>query len=176
MQKQNLDRNIGARLINVSKIYDGEKIAISNLSLTFYKNQVSCLLGRNGAGKSTVMYVIFLWWRFRKLPIEFVLFCSKLLTGQQVQSAGRVILAKRPNDYSVARIGVCTQDNILIPNLTVHEHLQLYARIKLNRDFNEAVKTILKNLNFGKYENYQVYQLSGGYQRRLCVAIAFLGK
>jgi len=133
------------------------KYAVSNLSLDFARNQVSCLLGRNGAGKSTLI---------------------KLLTGQTVQTTGQVLLSGEHN------VGVCWQDNILIPRLTAREHLELYAKLKLEAGIqdkeehqataDQEVRRTLKSLNFGKYENYFAYQLSGGYKRRLCVAIAFI--
>ncbi|EDW65647.2 LOW QUALITY PROTEIN: uncharacterized protein Dvir_GJ19374 [Drosophila virilis] len=147
-----LDAKLGASLSSVTKMY-GNKYAISNLSLDFARNQVTCLLGRNGAGKSTLI---------------------KLLTGQTVQTTGQVLLAGEHN------VGVCWQDNILIPKLTAREHLELYAQLKLDATDSEhanaeqEVRRTLESLNFGKYENYFAYQLSGGYKRRLCVAIAFI--
>jgi len=100
-----------------------------------------------------------------------------MLTGQIVQSSGRVILSQAmSNCISHDNIGVCSQDNILIPNLTAREHLELYAKIKLKHGYQAEVEKTLKNLNFGEYEKYMACQLSGGYQRRLCVAIAFIGE
>lgn len=100
-----------------------------------------------------------------------------MLTGQVVQSTGRVILSQAmTSDDECDKVGMCSQDNILIPNLTAREHLELYASIKLKHNYNSEVDKTLKSLKFGKYENYQAYQLSGGYQRRLCVALAFIGK
>lgn len=55
VQRDDLDPAVGATLTNVSKIYQDNKIAVSNISLAFPRNQVTCLLGRNGAGKSTIM-------------------------------------------------------------------------------------------------------------------------
>ncbi|KAH8303941.1 hypothetical protein KR044_000407, partial [Drosophila immigrans] len=154
-----LDAKLGASLRSVTKMY-GNKFAVSNLSLDFARSQVSCLLGRNGAGKSTLI---------------------KLLTGQTVQTTGQVLLAGEHN------VGVCWQDNILIPKLTAREHLTMYAQLKLEAASHEKdqkqlqaataeqeVQRTLQSLNFGKYENYFAYQLSGGYRRRLCVAIAFI--
>ncbi|KAL7744190.1 hypothetical protein ACLKA6_009163 [Drosophila palustris] len=159
VSRAQLDGKLGASLSGVTKMY-GNKYAVSNLSLDFARNQVSCLLGRNGAGKSTLI---------------------KLLTGQTVQTTGQVLIAGEHN------VGVCWQDNILIPKLTAREHLELYAQLKLeaasqdNGDNGEQlvtadqeVRRTLQSLNFGQYENYFAYQLSGGYQRRLCVAIAFI--
>ncbi|XP_073830918.1 lipid droplet defective [Musca autumnalis] len=155
VQREELDSSVGATLTNVTKIYGDNKQAVSDISLSFFRDKVTCLLGRNGAGKSTII---------------------KMLTGQVVQTTGRVILAQamsRGNDYD--KVGVCAQDNILIPNLTAREHLELYAKIKLKRNYESEVEKTLKDLNFGKHENYQACQLSGGYKRRLCVAISFIG-
>lgn len=99
-----------------------------------------------------------------------------MLTGQVVQTTGRVILSQAmSNSTKYDKIGVCAQDNILIPNLTAREHLEMYAKIKMKHDYELEVNKTLKKLNFGKYENYQASELSGGYQRRLCVALAFIG-
>ncbi|KMZ10890.1 glucosylceramide transporter ABCA12 isoform X1 [Drosophila simulans] len=153
VSRSQLDGKLGASLVNVSKLY-GSKCAVSNVSLDFARNQVSCLLGRNGAGKSTLI---------------------KLLTGQIGQSSGKVLLSGEH------QVGVCWQDNILIPTLTAREHLQLYAQIKIPQGGSGGVEEIrsevaqtLQSLNFGKHESYPSWQLSGGYRRRLCVAIAFI--
>ncbi|XP_011187899.2 ATP-binding cassette sub-family A member 13 [Zeugodacus cucurbitae] len=154
VQREDLDASVGATLTNVSKLY-GEQVAVSDVNLSLLRDKITCLLGRNGAGKSTII---------------------KMLTGQVVQSTGRVILSQAmTSGDEFDKVGVCSQDNILIPNLTAREHLELYASIKLKHNYNSEVDKTLKSLKFGKYENYQAYQLSGGYQRRLCVALAFIG-
>ncbi|XP_058829413.1 glucosylceramide transporter ABCA12-like [Topomyia yanbarensis] len=154
-----LDKNVGAELRNVDVIYENDKKALDNVSVTFKRSEVTCLLGRNGAGKSTII---------------------KLLTGQILPAVGDVHL---PLDYDLIsglrnnaeKIGLCSQNNILIPNLTTKEHLQLYARIKLTKGFETEVQRTLDNLKMGKYKNYHASELSGGFKRRLCIAIAFLG-
>jgi ABC-type multidrug transport system ATPase subunit len=103
------------------------------------------------------------------------------LCGQTEASFGEINL---PLDYDLItgftiqqeQIGLCSQNNVLFPNLTAKEHLQLYARLKLKSGFNAEVRRIMMSLKLGKYRNYRVSELSGGYKRRLCIAIAFLGK
>ncbi|XP_059222779.1 ATP-binding cassette sub-family A member 13 [Stomoxys calcitrans] len=154
VQREELDTSVGATLTNVTKVYNETKYAVTDISLSFPRDKVTCLLGRNGAGKSTII---------------------KMLTGQVVQSTGRVILSQAMSSgKEYDKVGVCSQDNILIPNLTAREHLELYAKIKLKRNYESEVQKTLKDLNFGKHENYQASQLSGGYKRRLCVAISFI--
>lgn len=38
------------------------------------------------------------------------------------------------------KVGLCPQNNILIPNLTAKEHLELYCRIKMKRGFNSEIR------------------------------------
>lgn len=146
----------------VTKIYDGcssDKPAVDGVSINFKKNQILCLLGRNGAGKSTVI---------------------KLLTGQIAPTHGEIHL---PLDYDLItgfrneqeQVGLCPQSNVLIPNLTAREHLELYAHIKLRKGQLKEVRRVMNNMKLGKYKDYKASELSGGYKRRLCISIAFLG-
>lgn len=103
-----------------------------------------------------------------------------MLTGQISPTFGNIHL---PLDYDLIsgihndqeQIGLCPQNNILIPNLTAREHLELYANLKLRKDHRKEIRRVLSNLKLGKYKNFKVCELSGGYKRRLCIAIAFLG-
>lgn len=162
VERKNIGSKFGAQINKLTKIYDGcdpNKPAVNNVTIDFKKNEILCMLGRNGAGKSTII---------------------KLLTGQLEPSFGEVFL---PLDYdlitgfrnSQEQIGLCSQNNVLIPNLTAQEHLQLYAKIKLRSGFEKEVRRVMTNMKLGKYKDYKVYELSGGYKRRLCIAIAFLG-
>jgi ABC-type multidrug transport system fused ATPase/permease subunit len=54
VERKNIDKDLGAEMRKVSKIYDGcdpNKPAVDNVSISFKKNQILMLLGRNGAGK-----------------------------------------------------------------------------------------------------------------------------
>lgn len=157
-----LEKNVAAVVKDLTKIYDGadpSKPYVKNVSLSFRRDEIFCILGRNGAGKSTIM---------------------KVLSGQIEPTHGEVFL---PLDYDLItgienpneQIGICTQNNILIPNLTVLEHLQLYASMKMRSKTSKEIRRVLYETKLDAYRKYQASALSGGYQRRLCIAIAFLG-
>ena len=78
-----------------------------------YSGQITALLGHNGAGKTTAI---------------------GMLTGLFPPTAGHAIIEGKDINEHMAEIrknlGVCPQHDILYPNLTVEEHLQLFASFK----------------------------------------------
>lgn len=158
---KDMDIGIGGAMQNCTKIYIEEgRPAVDNVSIVFRRDYITCLLGRNGAGKSTII---------------------KLLTGQIAPSSGQVYLPQnldRISGYEFKeRVGLCPQNNVLIPNLTAMDHLELYASIKMNDGSRgREIDRMVSNLHFGKHLHFLSQNLSGGFKRRLNVAIAFIGK
>ncbi|KRX00793.1 P-loop containing nucleoside triphosphate hydrolase [Pseudocohnilembus persalinus] len=114
--KQLEKENKCVKVDNVVKVYSNGKMAVNNLSLTMYLGQIYCLLGPNGSGKSTLI---------------------SMLTGMFPMSEGRTKIMGYDLSEKMGKIrkiiGVCPQQNILFKNLTVYEHLQLFATIKNER-------------------------------------------
>ena len=48
---------VGVGIRNLNKTYSNGKVAVSDLSLDFYEDQITSFLGHNGAGKTTTMLV-----------------------------------------------------------------------------------------------------------------------
>eukprot|EP00605_Chrysophyceae_sp_TOSAG23-4_P001319 GSChrysophyteH1.ASY1.ANO1.1434.1 assembled CDS len=99
--------------INVKNI-DGAKVfAVKHISLAMMEGEITCLLGANGAGKSTTIGV---------------------LTGLVDKTGGRVEIYGNNIDRHLQTIrgitGICPQQNVLVPSLTVSEHLHIFGRIK----------------------------------------------
>ncbi|CAN0452819.1 unnamed protein product, partial [Hapterophycus canaliculatus] len=91
----------------------GSKLAVDKLDLTMYSGQITALLGHNGAGKTTTI---------------------GMLTGMIPVTSGSAFVAGRDVNTDMVSIrhslGVCPQHDILYPNLTVREHLRMYAVLK----------------------------------------------
>jgi ATP-binding cassette, subfamily A (ABC1), member 3 len=102
----------------VSKNFGAKKV-IDDLSVNFYGGEIFCLLGHNGAGKSTTI---------------------NLLTGLLEASQGEIDILglSYPADIDEIRkdIGLCLQYNVLYDNLTVEDHLRYYYRVKNDNDSN----------------------------------------
>jgi len=145
------------------KVFDtsaGRMVAVNNLTFNLYENQVFCLLGHNGAGKSTAM---------------------NMMTGMLEMDGGDCYFHGHSVKHDLAKVrrevGYCPQHNILWAELTCREHLHFYARLKgLDAEMREiAVNAVLKAVDLeDKAEKYSS-ELSGGQKRKLSVAIAFVG-
>ncbi|XP_070849905.1 phospholipid-transporting ATPase ABCA1-like [Chaetodon trifascialis] len=152
---------VGVSIRNLVKIYKtGKKLAVDGLSMDFHENQITSFLGHNGAGKTTTM---------------------SILTGLFPPTSGTALI----NGYDIRTdmdnvrkcLGMCPQHNVLFNNLTVEEHIYFYARLK-GRSSDE-VKTemdqMIKDVGLPHKRKELAKNLSGGMQRKLSVAIAFVG-
>ncbi|CAF4578630.1 unnamed protein product [Rotaria socialis] len=156
---ENDQGDVGVNIKNLSKYY-GNKMALKDLSVKFYRNMITAFLGRNGAGKSTT------W---------------SILTGLIPPSSGTVYV----DGYNILtdiklirkRLGFAPQYNILFDLLTVKEHLEFFSQLKgTSQELmqSETEKMLIDLTLENKAENYST-ALSGGMKRKLSIAIAFIG-
>eukprot|EP00850_Spirogloea_muscicola_P017011 SM000142S00525 [mRNA] locus=s142:89468:101029:- [translate_table: standard] len=142
------------------KVYPGAKVAVDRLDLDVYENEITGLLGHNGAGKSTTISML-----------------TGLLrpTSGDAQILGQSI---RTNMDSVRRvIGICPQQNVLFNKLTVAEHLRLYAALKglPSKEIAREISSMVTRLGLHDKMHAAASSLSGGMKRKLQVAIAMIG-
>ena len=138
----------------------GQKKAVNNLNLDMYEGQVTALLGHNGAGKTTTI---------------------SILTGLQAMTKGRVTVRGFDVERQLAPIrrllGVCPQHNILWDNLTVMEHMKVFAALKgvHRNNVRKECEDLIREVGLTEKTNVCSGKLSGGMKRKLSVAIAMLG-
>uniref|UniRef100_A0A8B9IYS3 ABC transporter domain-containing protein n=1 Tax=Amazona collaria TaxID=241587 RepID=A0A8B9IYS3_9PSIT len=130
-----------------------KKVAVKNLSFTVKKGEVLGLLGPNGAGKSTTI---------------------NMISGHITATAGEVgdSFGSIPG-----YLGCCPQQDPLWPDLTVHQHLQVYAAVRGMRKEDAAVtiSRIENALDLQKHLRTPARRLSAGEARKLCFALSILG-
>nr|CAB3219609.1 ATP-binding cassette sub-family A member 1-like [Phallusia mammillata] len=52
------ENKLGVAIHNIKKVYSNGKVAVDNLSINFYEDQITSFLGHNGAGKTTTMSML----------------------------------------------------------------------------------------------------------------------
>ncbi|XP_069575607.1 phospholipid-transporting ATPase ABCA1b isoform X2 [Brachyistius frenatus] len=151
----------GVYIENLVKVYrHGKKLAVDGLTLGFYEGQITSFLGHNGAGKTTTM---------------------SILTGLFPPTSGTAYILGRDirTDLSAIRqsLGVCPQHNVLFSMLTVEEHIWFYGRLKglSEEEVKRETEQILQDTGLPHKRNSRTSTLSGGMQRKLSVALAFVG-
>jgi ATP-binding cassette subfamily A (ABC1) protein 3 len=99
-------------LLNLTKKFGTFK-AVDSLTLSIKENEVFCLLGHNGAGKTTVL---------------------NMITGILKPTRGNAFIYGNNlvTDIDAVRqsLGLCQQFDVLYDMLTVREHLELVCELK----------------------------------------------
>ena len=133
--------------------------AVRNLSLTVEEGELFALLGINGAGKSTLIRC---------------LTCVTEATSGDALVGGHSI-TKEPTSVK-SKIAVSPQSTAIAHNLTVSENLMLMARLSGMDKATAKAKTAEAASNFGldSVINRKAGKLSGGWQRRLSLAMALI--
>ena len=74
-------------------------------------------------------------------------------------------------------LGVCPQHDILFPDMTVYEHLVMFAAFKgtSSDQIDEEVEKMIQSVGLTEKRNAYTETLSGGQKRKLSVGLAFIG-
>ncbi|NXK13626.1 ABCA1 protein, partial [Herpetotheres cachinnans] len=160
-EEEPMHLSLGVSIQNLVKVYrDGKKVAVDGLTLNFYEGQITSFLGHNGAGKTTTM---------------------SILTGLFPPTSGTAFILGKDirSELSTIRqnLGVCPQHNVLFDLLTVEEHIWFYARLKglPENKVKEEVEQMAMDVGLPHKLKARTSKLSGGMQRKLSVALAFVG-
>ncbi len=148
------------RIENLTKRYK-DVVAVDGLTLSVEKGELFALLGVNGAGKTTTI---------------------KMLTCLTEPSDGDATLngnSVRTQAAQVKRdIGVSPQETAVAPNLTVEENLALicgaygFSKEKTKK----RVEALTERLHLQEIAKKRAGKLSGGWKRRLSIAMALISE
>ena len=147
--------SIAIRTTGLTRKYN-EKTAVDHLDLTIPEGELFALLGVNGAGKTTTIRM---------------LSCLTVPTEGTAEIFGHDV--SREPDRVKEMIGISTQDTAVAEKLTVEENLRFMAEIYgKNR---EAADRIIRDFGLEEVRGKRAKNLSGGWKRRLSIAMALIG-
>ena len=148
------------RIENLTKQYK-DLIAVDNLCLDIFEGELFSLLGVNGAGKTTTIKM---------------LSCLTRPTSGNATVLGESI-TKNPTAVK-ALIGVSPQETAVAAGLTVRENLELICGIYAfgKEKTAEKVSSLSALLSLESVLNKKASKLSGGFARRLSIAMALISE
>lgn len=143
---------------DLSKVY-GTKTAVNRLNLTIQQGELFALLGVNGAGKTTTIKM---------------LSCLIAPTSGDAELLGDSIV-KNPQAVK-EKMNASPQETAVAPNLTVRENLELIAGIYGcdRRTARRKAQEMIDAFSLAEVASSKAKTLSGGYQRRLSIAMALI--
>ena len=138
----------------------GTKTAVDGLDLCVYEGELFSLLGVNGAGKTTT--------------IRMLSCLSKPAAGEAF--VGGYSVKEAPEEVKKI-IGISTQDTAVAERLTVRENLRFMASLHYTdkAKIEERTDEMIQVFRFQEVENQLAKTLSGGWQRKLSIAMALIG-
>ncbi len=130
-------------LENICKKY-GDLVVLNNFNIAFKKNEISCIMGQSGIGKTTLL---------------------RLIMGLEKQDSGSI------KGVENAKFSAVFQEDRLCENLDVYANLMLAHLYK--NDGAALLKTKLdeglEQLGLGGIGGKKVLELSGGMKRRIAI-------
>lgn len=142
--------------------YYGESHALQGVSIDLKEGETVCLLGRNGAGKSTTLKTIVGWTPARRGSVVF---------------EGKDISRLAP--YQIARtgIGLVPEDRRVFATLTVRENLEVARYVRPGITPQWSVERIFDEYDMlAELANREAGNLSGGQQQMLAVARSLMSE
>ena len=146
------------KINNLTKVYK-DVVAVDNLNLEINEGELFSLLGVNGAGKTTTI---------------------KMLATLTKPTSGDAYIF----DYSINKdedkikeiIDISMQETAVARKLTVEENIEFYAKLsgQSSLEVEESKEKIYKVFELDKVKNKKASKLSGGWQRKLSIALALI--
>ena len=135
--------------------------AVDKLYLDIRQGELFSLLGVNGAGKTTT--------------IKMLTCLTKPSSGEAI--VGGYSITKEPEQVKKI-IGVSPQETAVAPNLSVEENLEFICGIHgfSKEKTKEKIRQLSEEFDLSKIMKRKVGKLSGGWQRRVSIAMALISE
>lgn len=140
----------------LSKNY-GEVAAVHELNLDVFKGELFCLVGPDGAGKTTLVRML----------------CGILKEYSGSYSIFNLEGSKKRNIIK-NRIGYLSQKFSLYGDLTVDENVNFFAKVHNIKEIKDKRDVLLTKMGIDKFRNRLAEKLSGGMKQKLALACTLI--
>jgi len=148
---------------DVSKVYNHSSVALEDVSFKINPNEFVSIVGRSGAGKSTII---------------------KLLIGEEKPTKGRIFFGQyevnklKNSELPALRrhIGIVFQDFRLLPNKTAYENVAFALEVagRPSSEIRDLVPQVLDMVGLADKAKNFPHELSGGEKQRVAIARAMV--
>ncbi len=147
------------QLENINKVFKlpngGEYVALKDINLNIFKNEVVAIIGHSGCGKSTILNIV---------------------AGLQDQTSGNMILDKKEIKGPGPDRGVVFQNHSLLPWLSVYQNVELAVKKVMpelsKKERETRITKILEYVNLIPAMHKFPGEISGGMKQRVGIARA----
>lgn len=133
------------------------KTAVNGVDLSIKQGELFALLGTNGAGKTTTI---------------------KMLSGLILPTSGSIKILGMDMKKDVYKIksllNVSPQETAIAPNLTVKENLEFMAGVYQIKNKEKKIGELIREFKLEEVLNKRAKTLSGGWQRKVSIAISLI--
>ena len=143
---------------NLTKRYR-QKTAVNEINLKIYQGELFALLGTNGAGKTTTIKML----STLILPTDGKIKINGLDIVKDTQKIKEIL-------------NVSPQETAVAPNLSVRENLEFMAGVYQIPNKKEKLSELIEVFNLDEVLNQKAKTLSGGWQRKLSIAISLINE
>jgi ABC-2 type transport system ATP-binding protein len=134
-----------------------DKTAVNGIDLKIEEGELFALLGVNGAGKTTTI---------------------KMLSGLILPTSGDITIEGLDMKKDTLKIkeflNVSPQETAIAPNLTVKENLEFMAGVYQIENKDEKIAELVKQFKLDEVLKKKAKALSGGWQRKVSIAISLI--
>ncbi|MBQ8132150.1 MAG: ABC transporter ATP-binding protein [Bacilli bacterium] len=134
-----------------------DKTAVNEINLQIKQGELFALLGTNGAGKTTTI---------------------KMLSGLILPTSGEILIENMNIKKDIFKIkeilNVSPQETAIAPNLSVKENLEFMAGVYQIKDKDKKINELIKLFKLDEVLNKRAKTLSGGWQRKVSIAISLI--
>lgn len=136
-----------------------DKIAVNSIDLTINKGELFALLGTNGAGKTTTIKM----------------FSTLILPSSgNIKIGGLDIVKDRQEIREI--LNISPQETAIAPNLSVKENLEFMAGVYQIKNKQEKINSLIKMFKLDEVLKQKAKTLSGGWQRKVSIAISLINE
>lgn len=136
-----------------------DKTAVNGINLKIKEGELFALLGTNGAGKTTTIKML-----------------STLIlpTSGDVKINGLDVLKDKQRIKEI--LNVSPQETAIAPNLSVKENLEFIAGVYQIKNKKEKIDELVKMFKLEEVLKQKAKTLSGGWQRKVSIAMALINE